>query len=206
MTKKASMHKEEKHEKGQHKQPADEQPLGIDPEVSSGEAAEGVCEESNAKVQELEKALEEAQQQAEKYRGEMMRFAADFENFRKQKERELQAAGTRSIENTIRELLPLVDDMKRVMEHAPDVLEQSGEARPYMEGVELLWKNLLKWLERKGVKQIEACGQKLDVNFHEAITQVDHPDAEPDTVIEEYQTGYVMGDKVLRHAKVIVAR
>ena len=47
---------------------------------------------------------------------------------------------------------------------------------------------------------------KLDVNFHEAISQVDHPDVEPDTIIEEYQTGYVLGDKVIRHSKVIVAK
>ncbi len=206
MTRKAAMHKEDVHEKGQEEQFSAEQPLEIKPEVSVGEAADASVTEADARVQELEKSLEEAQLQAEKYRGEMMRFAADFENFRKQKERELQMAGTRSLENTIRELLPFFDDMGRVMEHAPDVMEKAQEIRPYVEGVELLWKNLLKWMESKGVRKIEACGKKMDVNFHEAITQIDHPDAEPDTVIEEYQTGYVMGDKVLRHAKVIVAR
>ena len=67
-------------------------------------------------------------------------------------------------------------------------------------------KNLEKWLDYKGVQAIESKGMKLDVNFHEAISQVDHPDVEPDTIIEEYQTGYVLGDKVIRHSKVIVAK
>ncbi len=141
------MHKEEKHEKGAKIRLSLQMNslLASRPGSLFGEASDKELVRSRTAkwVQNLEKALEEAQQQAEKYRGEMMRFAADFENFRKQKERELQAAGTRSIENTIRELLPLVDDMKRVMEHAPDDLEQSGEARPYLEGVELLWKNLV---------------------------------------------------------------
>ena len=67
-------------------------------------------------------------------------------------------------------------------------------------------KNLEKWLAEKGVNPIESKGMKLDVNFHEAISQIDHPEAEPDTIIEEYQTGYLLGEKVIRHAKVIVAR
>jgi molecular chaperone GrpE len=139
-------------------------------------------------------------------REEVMRRAAEFENFRKQKEREAAQSGVRMLENTVRDLLPLIDDLKRVIQHIPAELQAMAEAKPFIEGVELIRKNFMSLLENKGVKEIEAKGKLLDVNFHEAITQIDAPGAEPDTIVEEYQTGYTLGDRVIRHAKVIVAR
>jgi molecular chaperone GrpE len=142
----------------------------------------------------------------QKLREEVMRRAAEFENFRKQKEREAALSGTRMLENTVRDLLPLIDDLKRLMSHIPTEMQEMAEAKPFIEGVELIRKNFMSLLERKGVKEIEAKGKVLDVNFHEAITQIDAPGAEPDTIVEEYQTGYTLGDRVIRHAKVIVAK
>ena len=161
---------------------------------------------SLARIAELEAELNKQVEQTNKFRDELLRKAADFENFRKQKERETMMASSRALENIIRELLPVVDDVKRLLQHAPLDTEISNEARPYIEGVDLVKKNLEKWLAEKGVNPIESKGMKLDVNFHEAISQIDHPEAEPDTIIEEYQTGYLLGEKVIRHAKVIVAR
>ncbi len=161
---------------------------------------------SLARIAELEAELNKQVEQTNKFRDELLRKAADFENFRKQKERETMMASSRALENIIRELLPVVDDVKRLLQHAPLDSEISNEARPYIEGVDLVKKNLEKWLAEKGVNPIESKGMMLDVNFHEAISQIDHPEAEPDTIIEEYQTGYLLGEKVIRHAKVIVAR
>lgn len=154
----------------------------------------------------LQKQLEEARAQSEALREQLVRKVAEFENFRKQKDREASLAGSRALENVIRELLPVIDDLNRIVDHAPEILEKSDEARPYVDGVRLLQKNLMKWLSDKGVQRIEALGKKMDVNFHEAITQIDHPEAEPETVVEEYQAGYALGDRVIRHAKVVVAR
>jgi len=161
---------------------------------------------SLARIAELEAELNKQVEQTNKFRDELLRKAADFENFRKQKERETMMASSRALENIIRELLPVVDDVKRLLQHAPLTSEISNEARPYIEGVDLVKKNLEKWLAEKGVNPIESKGMKLDVNFHEAISQVDHPESAPDTIIDEYQTGYLLGEKVIRHAKVIVAR
>ncbi|NMW20614.1 MAG: nucleotide exchange factor GrpE [Chlorobiaceae bacterium] len=161
---------------------------------------------SVSRIAELEIELNKQKEQADKYRDELLRKAADFENFRKQKEREAMMSSSRTLENIIREILPVVDDVKRVLQHAPLNSETSGEARLYIEGVELVKKNLEKWLDQKGVTAIESKGMKLDVNFHEAISQIDQPEVESDTIIDEYQTGYLLGDKVIRHAKVIVAR
>jgi molecular chaperone GrpE len=163
-------------------------------------------EQLKSKIGELEAEAAKQQEQAGRFRDELMRRAADFENFRKQKEREVAMTSSRVLENTIRELLPIVDDLHRVLAHVPSDTESRGDSKPFIEGVELISKNLDKWLAEKGVKAIESKGLKLDVNFHEAISQLDHPDAEPETIIEEYQTGYLLGERVIRHAKVIVAR
>lgn len=163
-------------------------------------------EQLKSKIGELEAEAAKQQEQAGRFRDELLRRAADFENFRKQKEREVVMTSSRVLENTIRELLPIVDDLHRVLAHAPSDPESRGDSKPFIEGVELISKNLDKWLAEKGVKAIESKGLKLDVNFHEAISQIDHPEAEPETIIEEYQTGYLLGDRVIRHAKVIVAR
>ena len=98
------------------------------------------------------------------------------------------------------ELLPALDNFDR------GLAATYADVEAFRAGVELIRKNFMMLLENKGVKEIEAKGKVLDVNFHEAITQVDAPGAEPDTIVEEYQTGYTLGDRVIRHAKVIVAR
>jgi molecular chaperone GrpE len=181
------------------------------PETINTEAAETAAEETAAEIPAATEADMEAEIAArdaeiQKLREEVMRRAAEFENFRKQKEREAAQSGVRMLENTVRDLLPLIDDLKRLMSHIPAEMQEMAEAKPFIEGVELIRKNFMSLLENKGVKEIEAKGKVLDVNFHEAITQIDAPGAEPDTIVEEYQTGYTLGDRVIRHAKVIVAR
>ncbi|NTV92994.1 MAG: nucleotide exchange factor GrpE [Chlorobiaceae bacterium] len=183
-----------------------------EPETAVPSSSEGDREPSQgmdfqtARIAELEAEVSSQKLQLDKYRDELLRRAAEFENFRKQKERESIMAGSRVLENLIREFLPMLDDVKRVLQHLPAVDEQSPEAKPYREGVELLKRNLDLWLAEKGVKEIESMGKKLDVMFHEAISLIEHPEAEPDTIVDEYQTGYLLGDKVIRHAKVIVAK
>ncbi|HWR02022.1 MAG TPA: nucleotide exchange factor GrpE [Chlorobaculum sp.] len=159
-----------------------------------------------ATAADLEAEIATLNEQLEKLRGELLRRAADFENFRKQKERETALASSRTLENNVRDLLPILDDLKRLMHHIPAGLQAMAEAKPFTEGVELIRKNFCTWLESKGVKEIESKGRTLDVNFHEAITQIDAPGVETDTIVEDYQTGYTIGDRVIRHAKVIVAR
>lgn len=115
------------------------------PEAGSGQEA-GQYE---VKIAELEAELAKQREQLDKFRDELLRRAADFENFRKQKERESMLAGTRALETTIRELLPLMDDVKRVLQNAPRILEITAEAKPYVDGVELLKRNFDNWLAGK---------------------------------------------------------
>jgi len=174
--------------------------------TESGPAARDEVQLQLSRIPELEAEIASKQSEIERYREELLRKAAEFENFRKVKERESVAAGARALESTIRGLLPLLDDLKRVVRNAPGVLEITAEAKPYVDGVELLKRSFDNWLAEKGVSEIEAVGRKLDVNFHEAISMIDVPDTEPETIVEEYQSGYLLGDRVLRHARVIVAK
>lgn len=209
MIRKASEKKEHIGEEGSKQIPVSgkdapaNSPQAVEISAESPEAKE--IEVLNSRIEELEGEVAKLQEQAGKFRDELLRRAADFENFRKQKEREVLQSSSRALENTIREMLPLVDDLQRVLAHAPSDPEKAGESWPFIEGVALIRKNLCNWLEEKGVKAIASKGMKLDVNFHEAISQVNQPDVEPETIIEEYQTGYLLGEKVIRHAKVIVA-
>lgn len=174
------------------------------PELRSADS--GDIQAQLARIAGLESEIAAQKEQIERYRDELLRKAAEFENFRKVKERESVVAGTRALESTIRELLPLVDDLKRVLLNAPRILDITADAKPYVDGVELLKRNFDNWLAGKGVSEIEAVGRKLDVNYHEAISMIDVPDTESETIVEEYQTGYLLGDKVIRHARVIVAK
>ena len=194
MTKKETHHKEQEEIK---------ETINID---SPDAAADETAAIPAATEADMEAEIASRDAEITKLREEVMRRAADFENFRKQKEREVAQSGVRMLENTVRDLLPMIDDLKRLMSHIPAEMQAMAEAKPFIEGVELIRKNFMSLLENKGVKEIEAKGKVLDVNFHEAITQVDAPGAEPDTIVEEYQTGYTLGDRVIRHAKVIVAR
>jgi len=186
--------------KEKHHQEQEEIQETINTEAASEKAAIPAATEADFEAEIAARDAEIA-----RLREEVMRRAAEFENFRKQKEREAAQSATRMLENTVRDLLPLIDDLKRVIHHTPVELQAMAEAKPFIEGVELIRKNFMSLLESKGVKEIEAKGKVLDVNFHEAITQIDAPGVEPDTVVEEYQTGYTLGDRVIRHARVIVA-
>lgn len=170
-------------------------------------AAEAAApQDAASRLAALEAELATEREQKEKFREEVIRRAADFENFRKQKERETSMASSRMEESIIKSLLPVLDDVNRVLCNAPAADAVGEEVKPYVEGVLLFKKNLDRWLEDRGVKAIDAIGTRLDVNYHEAISQIEQPDCEPETVIEEYQTGYLLGEKVIRHAKVIVSR
>ncbi|HCD36179.1 MAG TPA: nucleotide exchange factor GrpE [Chlorobium sp.] len=185
--------------------PENEEPLQEQEGTLHAEPAEPQPQKED-RVAELEAALTAEKEQSGKLRDEVLRRAAEFENFRKQKEREAVQSSLRAKETILRELLPVLDDVERVLANAPEPEAIPVAAKPFIEGVELMKKNLDRWLEEKGVKPIEAIGLKLDVDFHEAISQIEHPEAEPDTIVEQYQTGYLLGDRVIRHAKVIVSR
>lgn len=162
--------------------------------------------ESNKEESELNNEidkLEEMEQKLAEMNDKFLRLYSDFENFRKRTSKEkLEMIQFASVE-TIKDILPIVDDYERAID---DLNKQDNIPETSKEGLQLVYTKLITFLTQKGVKPIEAKGEKFDENLHEAITQFPANDeAQKGCVIEEVSKGYTMGDKVIRFSKVIVA-
>ncbi len=174
-------------------------------EVKEAEKAAGKKESktekkktTSAKDKEIQKLKKEIEELKDKY----LRQVAEFENFRKRKEREMEEFWRKANADLILKLLPILDDIERSLESARR--DQNFEA--LVEGIEMIYKTFLKVLEAEGVTPISAVGQEFDPEYHEALMQVEKEDVPPNTVVEEHQKGYLIGNKILRPAKVIVSK
>lgn len=160
-------------------------------------AAERVEEPVDLQVQ-LEKAQNEAQEHYERF----LRTAAELDNFRKRKEREVSDLRKYANQNLLRELLNVVDNLERAIGATQD----TGTADGLVEGVDMTLKELLKIFENAGVKPIAAVDQPFDPNLHEAVMQEENENIPENTVIRELQKGYQIHDRLLRPAMVVVSR
>lgn len=141
-------------------------------------------------------------------RDQLLRLAADMENLRKRTTREIQDAKTYATTNFARDMLAVSDNLRRALDAIPaDALAENDTGlKALAEGVEMTERSMLSALERHGVKQLSPEGQKFDPNFHQAIFEVPNTDVPNNTVVQVMQTGYAIGDRVLRPAMVGVSR
>jgi molecular chaperone GrpE len=148
-----------------------------------------------SKIEQLEKERDELK---DKY----LRKAAEFENYKRRIEQEFASLSKYANEQLIIDILPVVDDFERSLH----VSKERREFGPFYKGIELIYRKFLKLLESKGVKQIDSEGKPFDVDLHDALMQISKENVAPNTVIEEVEKGYLYNDKVIRHAKVVVAK
>jgi molecular chaperone GrpE len=152
------------------------------------------------------KALEDKLAAAEKEKKDnwdrYLRAAADLENMRKRQKRELDDAKFDTKNKVLKEMLPVVDNLERAIEHASG---GGAEKNPIVEGVQLVLRQFTTAFERLDVTAIDAMGQPFDPNLHEAISQQES-DQPAGTVIQVLQRGYRAGDRLLRPALVVVAK
>jgi molecular chaperone GrpE len=153
--------------------------------------------------------IESLRQELESAQEQLLRNAAEFQNYRRRTEQEKAQLVGLGKTLVIQQFLDIVDDFQRSLEAAEQVQRndsESGSAYGALkEGVDLVYRKFVDELAKLGVQPIEAVGRPFDENEHEAMMQQPDTDAAPGTVIEELQKGYRMGDRILRHAKVIVA-
>jgi molecular chaperone GrpE len=133
-----------------------------------------------------------------------LRLAADFDNFRRRSLKERQDLHNYANENLVKELLPIVDNLERAVDHARKE-EQRSDSDNLLQGVELTYRSLLQILTRLGVVEIAALGQPFDPQVHEAVRRIPASDKPANTVVEIYQKGYMLKDRMLRPAMVAVA-
>ena len=131
-----------------------------------------------------------------------LRLAAEFENFKRRALKERQDLLNFATENLMHELLATIDNLERALGHVRS--EEDVDKENLLEGVELTFRSLMHTLERSGVKVVEAEGQEFDPKVHEAIRQVPSDEHPPGTVVEVYQKGYMMKNRLLRPALVAV--
>lgn len=164
---------------------------------------EAAAEDSLAEEEKLRKEVEELKAQVEKEKKEYMFLMAEMDNYRKRTLKEKSELIKNAAEGAFKGLLPVVDDMERALVHSDD----NTDAKTLREGMELIYKKLKKYMEQNGVKEMETTGSPFDADREEAIAMVPAPaEDQKGKVLDTVEKGYTINDKVLRHAKVVVAQ
>jgi molecular chaperone GrpE len=178
-------------------EPEDEQVSGAgeDDEVIFPEQDDG---EAEAEPSELEK----AQAERDRMRDQLLRIAADFDNFRKRSRKEIEAVRQRTIEDTLREVLPIVDNLER----AADSMTGATDVSAVSDGVRLVLRGFDDIANRLGLKRVSTVGNQFDPTCHDAMQQEETDEHAPGTIIAEVVPGYFLGDRLLRPAMVVVAK
>ncbi|MDE6479838.1 MAG: nucleotide exchange factor GrpE [Muribaculaceae bacterium] len=189
--------------KENEQEPIEDSKLEENVVIDGDYAGESEDTQAEQEVNTLENQLVELQAQVEKEKKEYLFLAAEFDNYRKRTLKEKAEIIKNGGENVLKGLLPIVDDFERGLKAA----ESDSEAKSVLEGMTLIYNKLVKYLESMGVKEMNSTGEVFNSDLHEAIAQVPSPTEDmKGKVLDTVQKGYMLNDKVLRHAKVAVAQ
>lgn len=167
---------------------------------SDSESSEDVKEDDNPEV--CEEESDKLRSELDEYKDKYLRLMAEFDNYRKRVLKEKSELILNGGEKVISSILPVLDDIERAEESMTTI----EDLKSFQEGVSLIFEKLKTILEKNGLKKMDTVGEQFNVDFHEAIAMVPgQPDELRGKVIDSVQTGYLLNDKVLRHAKVAVA-
>ncbi|MCX5805240.1 MAG: nucleotide exchange factor GrpE [Proteobacteria bacterium] len=153
-------------------------------------------------VDELNNVLQEKEEVIKTLQEKLLYLQADFDNFKKLKIKEKQDTLKFGNEVLIKELLPVLDNLERALDHSSKTKDFQG----IHEGVKIVFNEFLKVLERAGVERVDALGKKFDPNFHEAFFQEEKENVEPDTVVSEMQKGYMLNGRLIRPSMVTISK
>jgi molecular chaperone GrpE len=169
-------------------------------------SAPGAAQPANGESQDLDaaqlaQALAEAQQQAASHKDQYLRTAAEMDNMRKRAQRDVENASRYGLEKFAVELLPVLDSLQGAVSNAA-----RADAKSLAAGQEATLKLLVKAFEKLNIRAINPTGEPFDPERHEAVMAQDSPTAEPNSVLQVVQPGFEIGGRLLRPARVIVAR
>lgn len=202
----AKKHKDEIEEKEEKKIDTEEAKAQVEP-VSPTEAevvAEVPVVIPEEEIAQLRGELEEAKQKETEYLSGWQRERAEFFNYKKRIEREQAQGGQNTFANAIRRYLDIADDLDRALKSKNRPAE--GDGAIWAQGIDLIHRKMLAAFEADGVKPIDTSNKFFDPNLHEAISHEDSPNHESGQIIEVVQPGYMLGERVIRPARVRVAR
>jgi molecular chaperone GrpE len=173
---------------------------GESAQAAPSAATAGAEEDLASKVKLLEEALAQKEAESSANWDKFLRERADLENYRKRVQKEKEELLKYGNESLLLEILPVIDSMERALSHSS---EDSISA--VIEGINLTLTMLLSIIKKFGVTSIEAKGKPFDPAFHQAMNQVESAEHAPNTIVEEFQKGYLLNDRLLRAALVSVA-
>ena len=166
--------------------------------AEAGSAQAGSAEAWQAEIEALKQELSDTKDQA-------LRTAAEAQNIRRRAEIDADNARKFAVERFAKDLLPVVDNLERALENVPG--EQTDEAvKAVLDGIELTHRSFADMLEKHNLKAINPEGEPFDPQLHEAMSMVEAPGAEPNSVIQVVQKGYTLNDRLLRAAMVVVSK
>jgi molecular chaperone GrpE len=173
--------------------------------VDQQSAAGARAEAGGGDVAALTAALESAKRQADEFKDQALRARAEAENVRKRSQREAENAQKYALEKFVAELLPVLDSLERAVDSCR-AQSDSEAAAAIAEGVELSLKMFLEALQRHGVRQLDPHGEPFNPQHHEAMSMLESATAEPGSVVQVLQKGYLLNDRLVRAAMVMVAK
>ena len=188
------------------KNPEVEEQAPIEPEVVEEEtgAEEAAVEDQEAgDVDELKSELEATRSELEQQKEQYLRTRAEMDNFRRRMQREKEELGKFANESILREILPVIDNLERAVCHAR---ENEADSSSLLDGVEMTLSQFQKVLEKFNVTPVDAHGKPFDPACHEAMGQQESAECEPNTVVQVLQAGYMLNDRLLRPALVMVSK
>ena len=192
---------------------SDESPSdsAVDPNASTDDVKtcdlddEVAADESTETSPEI--ALEEVREQLADAEDRALRAVAEADNIRKRADKAVENAHKYALESLTEKLLPVLDSFEKAVETAVDDDQESdGSVHATLEGVELSFRLFIDVLEKAGIKSIDPTGEPFDPEYHEAMSVLENPDAEPGSVLEVIQKGYTLNDRLVRPARVLVAK
>lgn len=164
-------------------------------------------EENNEKevlqedIKAIKAQLEEQTKKSEEYFNALQRTMAEFDNFRKRTIKEKENIYQDAVSDTVAEMLPVLDNLQRAI----DTCKENAESAKLLEGVEMVLKQFKDSLSKLGVEEIKAVGENFDPELHNAVMHIEDEMVDENTIVEEFQKGYKVKDRVIRHSMVKVA-
>ncbi len=161
-----------------------------------------LVESTDEEIEQLQVALQLAQDEAKLLQDQYLRTLADMDNLRKRTQRDKEELAKFANENLLRDILPVVDNLERALEHA----KQEHSSEGLLEGVQMTLTQFCQVLKKFGVVPVEAIGQCFDPSLHQAIGQLETTEYPSNSVAQEMQKGYVLNERLLRPSMVMIAK
>lgn len=167
-------------------------------ETTDTDALKSSADEANEDLEAIKKELEAQKALLQESEEHYKRLQADFINFRRRNEKEREDLSSVILQGLIKDLLPIIDNFERAL------AVEEAKGSPLHDGISMVYNQLITFLQKNGLEEIKAVGEKFDPNFHQAVMRVEDPEKEDNTVEEVLQKGYIVQGRVIRPSMVKV--